>query len=72
MNKIQYWITASEKDWVAAGHLQEKKDYDYALFFDHLTLEKLLKAYYFTIFVQNPPMIHHLIYWLKIRAGSLR
>ncbi len=55
MNKVQYWITAAEKDWVVAGHLQEKKDYAYALFFGHLTLEKLLKAYYVSIKDQNPP-----------------
>ncbi|MEW6003092.1 MAG: hypothetical protein AB1638_10655 [Nitrospirota bacterium] len=27
-----------------AGHLFEKGDYPYALFFGHLTIEKLLKA----------------------------
>lgn len=62
MNKVQYWITAAEKDWVVAGHLQEKKDYAYALFFGHLTLEKLLKGYYVKITGQHPPMSHRLIY----------
>jgi HEPN domain-containing protein len=44
-DKVQYWITAAENDWRVAGHLYEKNDYPYALFFGHLTIEKLLKAF---------------------------
>lgn len=39
-NAIQYWIVSAENDWKVAGHLLEKRDYGYALFFGHLTLEK--------------------------------
>lgn len=45
-DKIQYWIAVAENDWRVSEHLYEKKDYPYALFFGHLTIEKLLKALY--------------------------
>ncbi len=60
--KINYWITSSENDWKVAGHLFEKGDYTYSLFFGHLTLEKLLKAIYVAKNDKVPPMTHRLIY----------
>ncbi len=62
VNKVDYWIISAEKAWEVAGHLLEKKDYTYALFFGHLTLEKILKAYYLKNCSQNPPLTHRLIY----------
>lgn len=61
-SKIDYWITSSENDWRAAGHLFEKGDYAYALFFGHLTLEKLLKAVFVAVKEETPPMTHRLVY----------
>ena len=34
--KINYWLVSAERDWEVAGHLLEKRDYAYALFFGHL------------------------------------
>ena len=62
VNKVEYWIVSAENDWKVAGHLLEKGDYTYALFFGHLTLEKVLKAYYVQIFSKHPPLTHRLIY----------
>src|SRR6056297_2593024 len=62
VNKVDYWIVSAEKDWEVAGHLLEKRDFTYALFFGHLTLEKILKAYYVQNFSKNPPLTHRLIY----------
>lgn len=61
-DKIEYWTISAENDWRAAGHLFEKGDYAYALFFGHLTLEKLLKAVYVKIKESTPPMTHRLIF----------
>ncbi|MGM0611754.1 MAG: HEPN domain-containing protein [Thermodesulfobacteriota bacterium] len=61
-DKINYWIVSAERDWEVAGHLLEKNDYTYALFFGHLTLEKILKAYYVQTCSKNPPLTHRLIY----------
>jgi HEPN domain-containing protein len=62
VDKVNFWIVSAEKDWQVAGHLFEKKDYTYALFFGHLTLEKILKAFYVQSFSKNPPLTHRLIY----------
>ena len=60
--KVNYWIKSAENDWVVAGHLFEKGDYPYALFFGHLTIEKLLKAVFVNKFDEPPPYTHRLTY----------
>jgi HEPN domain-containing protein len=60
--KINYWIKSAENDLRVAGHLFEKEDYPYALFFGHLTIEKLLKAIYVNIFDEPLPYTHRLTY----------
>jgi HEPN domain-containing protein len=62
VSKVDYWIVSAENDWKVAGHLLEKGDYTYALFFGHLTLEKILKAYYVQSTSKHPPRTHRLIY----------
>ena len=66
--KINYWLTSAENDWVVANHLLEKKDYPYALFFGHLTLEKILKAFFIRITNESPPLTHRLGF-LAEKAG---
>ena len=60
--KIAYWVKSSGKDWKAANHLFEKGDYAYALFFGHLTIEKLLKAIFVQRFNEVPPYTHRLVF----------
>lgn len=74
--KVNYWIKSSENDWKVAGHLFEKEDYAYALFFGHLTIEKLLKAFFVAKLDEPPPFTHRLIYLaetagLKISAEQI-
>jgi HEPN domain-containing protein len=45
-----------------ANHLFEKGDYAYALFFGHLTIEKLLKAMFVNKFDEAPPYTHRLVF----------
>lgn len=66
--KIQYWLNSAENDWKVAGHLYEKGDYSYALFFAHLTLEKVLKALCVEVMQENPPFTHRLVF-LADKAG---
>ena len=61
-DKIKYWLKMSEQDWKVANHLFEKKDYPYALFFGHLTLEKIIKAIYVEKYDETPPFTHNLVY----------
>ena len=41
---IEYWLTASEKDWASAQNLFQSKEFVYCLFLAHLCVEKLLKG----------------------------
>ena len=43
------------------GHLFANKDYAYSLFFGHLTLEKLIKAYYCKNKKEHAPHKHNLL-----------
>ena len=45
-----------------ARHLFEKDDYPYALFFGHLSIEKLLKAIFVKKFDEVPPYSHRLVF----------
>jgi len=65
---IKYWIKTADQDWRVASHLFEKGDYPYALFFGHLTIEKILKAIFSEKNEQTPPFSHNLVY-LSEKAG---
>ena len=56
----KYWLESAEDDWTAAGHLFEKGDYPHALFFGHLTVEKVLKAIWAVRVGGVPPNTHRL------------
>ena len=58
---IDYWQNESAEDLKVSGHLFEKGDYSYALFFCHLAIEKYLKAIYVKEKHEQPPHIHNLI-----------
>ena len=60
--KVEYWITSAENDWSVAGHLLEKHDYAYALFFGHLTVEKIFKAFFVAVTGESPPLTHRLVH----------
>jgi HEPN domain-containing protein len=55
-------VKSAEKDWRVAGHLFDKKDYAYALFFGHLTLEKTLKGLLAAKADEQPPLTHRLLF----------
>lgn len=59
---LKYWIKTADQDWKVANHLFEKGDYPYALFFGHLTIEKILKGIFYDKHEQTPPFSHNLVY----------
>lgn len=61
-DKIKYWLITSEKDWEVARHLVEKGDLSYALFFGHLSIEKICKAVFVDRHDTTPPFSHNLVY----------
>lgn len=56
----EFWLEEAEEALRVAGHLFERRDYSYALFFGHLAVEKLLKAIYAERKKEQAPFIHHL------------
>lgn len=63
---VQFWKESSNRDWefsqeVFAGG----KRYDSALFFVHLSLEKLLKAVHYHLKNEHPLAIHDLVVLAK-------
>lgn len=59
--QISYWRESAEEDWLVAGDLLEKKRIRHALFFGHLTLEKILKAHVCRVTEELAPPIHNLV-----------
>jgi HEPN domain-containing protein len=65
---IKYWLTASKEDFDSAEILYKNKKYHHALFFCHLSIEKMLKAVIVKSTETAPPLIHDLVR-LAERAG---
>jgi HEPN domain-containing protein len=56
---ISYWNEEAETSWKMAQKLLESSDWVYALFFFHLSLEKLFKAIWVQDNVENFPTRTH-------------
>lgn len=65
---IQYWLESANEDWSVVKHLYDSADHQYALFFGHLYLEKLLKALVVEATGEHAPRTHNLLF-LAERAG---
>jgi HEPN domain-containing protein len=60
---IHYWAESSNQDWDAAQSLFTSGHYMHALFFSHLSTEKLLKAHWVKDNEEDfPPRVHNLDY----------
>jgi len=58
---IQHWINMAERDWKSVQTLSKDNQFVHALFFAHLVIEKLLKAHWIKINVENEaPRVHDL------------
>ncbi|MFH1259805.1 MAG: HEPN domain-containing protein [Elusimicrobiota bacterium] len=58
---IKYWSATSKQDFETAELLYKNKKYQHALFFCHLSIEKLLKALVIKSIKTAPPLIHDLV-----------
>ena len=56
-----FWLEEAMESLQVAGHLFEKADYSYSLFFGHLGIEKLIKAIYVLKKGEQAPYIHNLL-----------
>ncbi len=57
---VKHWIDTSEEDYQTMLTLFDAKSYGWALFLGHISIEKLLKAYYVKRFGKHAPYIHNL------------
>ncbi|MBI2432472.1 MAG: HEPN domain-containing protein [Candidatus Hydrogenedentes bacterium] len=58
---IDHFLQTGLKDWKFAQETLERGKTDYALFFAHLAVEKLLKAHVARVRQEMPPRIHNLV-----------
>jgi len=58
---IKYWLTGSKEDFDSAEILYQNKKYHHALFFCHLSIEKMLKAIIVRSTKAAPPLSHDLV-----------
>lgn len=58
---IKYWSTVSKQDFETAEILFKNKKYHHALFFCHLSIEKILKAIVVKATQKAPPLLHNLV-----------
>ena len=68
--KIQYWIDLSDYDLETSEAMFSSKRYLYVGFMCHQTIEKILKAYFVSNNIDNPPYTHNLSY-LAEKTGLL-
>ena len=60
-NICRHWIDTSEEDYRTMLNLYDTKSYTWALFIGHISVEKLLKAYYVKLYRKQAPYIHNLL-----------
>lgn len=58
---VKYWRVSAEKDFAAAKVLFKSGNYSHALFFCHLSIEKMLKAIIVKRTNSAPPFVHDLV-----------
>jgi HEPN domain-containing protein len=64
--QISYWNVTSAEDFQMALNSQKNKNYSYALFFCHLSLEKKMKGLVNKIKGTVPPLSHNLLELSKL------
>ena len=57
---VRYWVESSNEDYNAMLTLYRSKIYHWALFMGHISIEKLLKAYFVKNNQKHAPFTHNL------------
>ena len=58
--QVNYWVELSDDNYRSMNNMFNAGEYVWSLFVGHLSLEKLLKAYYVKIKQKKVPYIHDL------------
>jgi len=57
---VKHWIDTSEEDFQTMLNLFDSKSFGWSLFLGHISIEKLLKAYYVSKNKKHAPFTHNL------------
>jgi len=57
---VRHWIETSDEDYETMLGLFSSKSFGWSLFLGHISIEKLLKAYYVKTFEKHAPLTHNL------------
>lgn len=57
---VKHWVDTSDEDYKTMLSLYNSNSYSWALFLGHISVEKLLKAYYVNKFKKHAPFTHNL------------
>jgi len=57
---VKHWVDTSEEDFQTMLSLFESKSFGWSLFLGHISIEKLLKAYYVKKHRNHAPFTHNL------------
>jgi HEPN domain-containing protein len=68
---VKHWLNGAKRALVAAGHMAETKDYEFALFTCQLCVEKALKGLFVSKYDTRAPKTHNLEELAKECALSL-
>lgn len=69
--QVTYWTDGAERDYATMQVLLDSKRYPESLFFGHIVLEKMLKAFVVLETKEQPPKIHNLIILEKMANLNL-
>lgn len=68
---IDSWLISSQENFDTMIDMYNSKRYSWSLFLGHLSLEKLLKAYYVKINQDHSPYSHSLLHLAKLSEIEL-
>ncbi|NOU46075.1 MAG: HEPN domain-containing protein [Bacteroidales bacterium] len=57
---VNHWIETSDEDYATMQSLYTSNSFGWSLFMGHISIEKLLKAYYVRKYKKHAPLTHNL------------
>lgn len=69
--QVKYWTDGAERDYDTMQALLDSKRYPESLFFGHVVLEKILKAFAVLQTKEQPPKVHNLVILEKMANLNL-
>lgn len=57
---VKHWVDTSDEDYKTMLSLYNSRAFSWSLFLGHISVEKLLKAYYVNKFKKHAPFTHNL------------